>query len=313
MSIRPDTPQHPSCPLLTFVIPSYNTEEELLRQCIESVLSLPLQDDEREIIVVDDGSDTPVATHLQDFGKELRCLRQEHAGLSAARNTGLEHARGTYVQFLDSDDYLRLESYSHCLETLREQIPDVLLFRHTHRETAPKPWRVSPAMSGSAYLCSHNLRAAAWGYLFRRELLGELRFRPGILHEDEEFTPQLFLRANRLVEVTLPAYFYRVRSESIVHSPSQRMVVRRLADFRAVIVRLKAMSDTLSGQEQEGLKRRVNQLTMDFLYNTVRTTRSLRSLYRQVAWLRRRGLFPLPIKQYSRKYALFSVLTRILL
>ena len=299
-------------PLITFIVPTYNVSFDLLTECVGSLLTLPLQDGEREIIVVDDGSDEPVAPRLHHYGDTVTCFRQNNRGLSAARNAGLKLAHGQYVQFVDSDDYLLKEPYTECLKVMREQRPDLLMFRHTHHPNALSSYRCSLPVSGADYLCKHNLRAAAWGYLFRRDLLGTLRFHEGIFHEDEEFTPQLFLRAKNLIEIQAAAYFYRQRPDSIVRDRRRWRVLRRLVDFRSVIVSLNQLSETYSGQEREGLKRRVAQLTMDYHYNILHELRSLRTLRNQTAWLRRRQLFPLPIKNYSRLYAVFSVLTRIL-
>jgi glycosyltransferase involved in cell wall biosynthesis len=88
-------------PLVSVIIPTYN-RASYLKEAIDSVLSQDFRD--FELIVVDDGSTDGTPNLLESYGGSLRCLYQEHRGVSAARNTGISHAKGTYVAFLDSDD-----------------------------------------------------------------------------------------------------------------------------------------------------------------------------------------------------------------
>ena len=92
--------ENPPRPLISFIIPCYNEPREMLTDCIESILSLPLRSEEREVIVVDDGSATPIATFLAPYGEALQLLRQDNLGLAAARNAALECARGIYCSLL---------------------------------------------------------------------------------------------------------------------------------------------------------------------------------------------------------------------
>lgn len=307
-----DLSEHTPGPLLTFIVPVYNTEPSMLRECIDSILAVKLKQNEREIIVVDDGSDLPVEPQLKCYEGSVVGLRQPNGGLSAARNTGMSAAHGRYVQFVDSDDCLLPESYNSCLKLLRELQPDILLFHHTHRQSADTPCCITATTSGCDYLCTHNLRAAAWGYLWRRDIMGTLRFTEGIFHEDEEFTPKLFLQADKLVEVSAAPYFYRERPGSIVRDTNRRKVLTRMVNFRLVIDKLRIESQQYTDRRSEALERRVSQLTMDYLVNLARHTRSYATMRSETKWLRKRQLFPLPKKGYSWVYAVFSIVTRIL-
>jgi glycosyltransferase involved in cell wall biosynthesis len=90
-----------SAPLITCVVPVYNGER-FLAETIESILAQTHQP--IEVIVVDDGSTDGTPEVTASFGNAVRCVRQANAGLAAARNTGIEHARGEFVAFLDADD-----------------------------------------------------------------------------------------------------------------------------------------------------------------------------------------------------------------
>ncbi|MGI8668594.1 MAG: glycosyltransferase family 2 protein, partial [Aridibacter sp.] len=88
-------------PLVSVIIPAYNAEQ-FISQTIESVLGQTLKD--FEIVVVDDGSTDETAGIAESYGAPVRCIRKTNGGVSRARNTGIEHAVGKYIAFLDADD-----------------------------------------------------------------------------------------------------------------------------------------------------------------------------------------------------------------
>ncbi|MBO7119991.1 MAG: glycosyltransferase [Bacteroidaceae bacterium] len=299
-------------PLISFIITYHNEPEEYLQACLESIMALRLTADEAEILLVDDGSDVP-PTFAGRAGIEY--YRQEQAGLSVARNTGIKHSKGQYLQFVDADDYLFPSVYEAVLERIRAEQPDIVMFRMTENpiyKPSAEPIRVKvkfpvkgappKGSRGGGYFLQHrNLRAAAWGYAFRREILGDLRFYPGILHEDELFTPQLFLRAETLLELDAKVYFYRQHDGTITHSDSLLMVHKRLDDISFIIRELRTLGKPL-------LERRIRQLTLDYLQKTWTLTHSLRELRRRARELKKEGFLPLPIRCYSPRYFLASLL-----
>jgi len=163
--------------------------------------------------------------------------------------------------------------------------------------------------SGTEHLTHNNLHATACGYIFRRSMLGTLRFTPGIFHEDEEFSPQLLLRAETVCSTDARAYFYRQRPHSITTENDPKRVVKRLDDTLKVIVKLHRLADTLPTVERQALGRRVAQLTMDYIYNIIIQTRNRHFLERKLDVLRKMGLFPLPDRDYTTKYKWFRRLT----
>ena len=283
-------------PLVSFIVTYHNEPEAFVAACLESLRALSLTEEEAEIIVVDDGSEKPCLS-----GKGLRIIRQEQAGLSVARNTGISHATGKYIQFVDADDCLLPSAYEAVIDHLRKETADIILFRMTTKDRSHPVkecgWLKS---SGQSYCLHHNLRAAAWGYAFRRSILGDLRFYPGLLHEDELFTPQLFLRANTLIELNVKAYFYRQHDGTITHSTSPEKVKKRLDDIHFTIKELHSLGNPL-------LERRIRQLTVDYLQKTWTQTHSLRELRCRVSELRKEGFLPLPLRRYSLRYLLASL------
>jgi hypothetical protein len=145
--------------------------------------------------------------------------------------------------------------------------------------------------------------------MFQQSILGNLRFTPGISHEDEEFTPLLLLRAETVCVTDAEAYFYRQRPESIITSKHIRARLGRLENFRAIINRLNISADRMPVNEKTAMQRRIAQLTMDYLYNIIRLTGSRHYLERKMEILRKEGLFPLPDKDYTAKYTWFRRLS----
>ena len=101
-------------PLVSFIIPVYNLDPEMIRECLESILALSLSKQEREIIVIDDGSEFTPLNNLPDICNDFIYIRQRNQGLSAARNIGLRMATGRFVQFVDGDDRLLRALSRHC-------------------------------------------------------------------------------------------------------------------------------------------------------------------------------------------------------
>ena len=301
----------PSAPLISFIIPEYNLPFSLLTECLDSLLSLDLDASQREIILVDDGSDDSILPLLDGYLDQIIYIRQPNGGLSAARNRAIPLCTGRYIQFVDGDDMLIPQVYNELIDILEKQPDtDMLLFHHTSKATKHSAPVVAEApVSGTAFMRHKNLRASAWGYIFRRSILGNLRFTPDLLHEDEEFTPLLMIRAERVIETDATAYFYRQRKGSIVNDDDDSHKQKRLDDMMRIILSLNASAAHGPIEERTALRRRIDQLTMDYIYNIIILTRSEQQLSERTEQLSREGLFPLPVANYTSKYKWFSRLS----
>ena len=305
MQVTPSLPTGEKSPLISFIVTYYNLSPALLNDCLESILALSLSKQEREILVIDDGSDHSPLDELGEKLDDITYIRQTNQGLSAARNLGIEACKGQYIQFVDGDDLLNTAVYEHCLDLTRHHDPDIVVFHLSDKAEKDVPKEVDGPMEGSEFMRRNNLRASACGYLFKKKTLVNLRFTSGILHEDEEFTPQLFLRAEKVYSTKAKAYYYRERGHSITHENDKDWILKRLHDTRDVLYRLSEMSDTLPTADREALQRRIDQLTMDYLYNVITLTHNGRFLEKCVDELTQKGLFPLPDKNYTQKYKWF--------
>ncbi|MBR1468837.1 MAG: glycosyltransferase, partial [Prevotella sp.] len=227
---------------------------------------------------------------------------------SAARNAGLRIARGQFIQFIDGDDLLIPENYRHCLQILAEKQPDMLFFGMTTKQKSPKSeLDCEGPFQGSDYMRHHNIQSSVCSYIFQRSILGNLHFTVNKqFTEDEEFTPMLLLRSERLFTTSAKAYFYRQHQQSATHQKTEESLQKRFSDSIDTILRLNMQADRMPTDERQALQRRVAQLTMDYIYNIIVETRDRKLLSRQLAELRKNGLYPLPERNYTTKYKWFQ-------
>lgn len=293
-------------PLVSFIVTYYNIPIDMLRECIESIVRLSLTEEEREIILIDDGSDVVPLDELIDFRDQIIYLRHKNMGVSDARNKGIDICKGKYIQFVDADDCLIKSNYEQCLEKVKNNDPDMVLFRLSRDGVeVDSPEYFYGPVTGTDYMRHNNLCASACSYIFRKKLLVGLRFTSGILHEDEEFSPQLILRADIVFSTDNCAYYYRERMGSRLNSNDPDNQKKKLDDAEYVIFELDHLAATLPAAERVALQRRVAQLSMDHIYNVIMSAHSEKILDEYLDRLRKRGLFPLPDREYTLKYSYF--------
>lgn len=298
-------------PEVTFIVTVYNLPAEMLRECLESILALDFDEKRREIILVDDGSDETPLTELKDLVRHIIYYRQDNQGVSAARNAGLRIATGKFIQFIDGDDLLIPENYQHCLKILDEKQPDILFFNMTTKQQSVKSEiDCEGPFQGSDYMRHHNIQSSVCSYIFHRCLLGNLHFTVNKqFTEDEEFTPMLLLRSEKLYKTEVKAYFYRQHQQSATHQKSEECLRKRFDDSIDTILRLNDKADRMPQADRQAMQRRVAQLTMDYIYNVIVETRDRQFLDQQLAELQKKGLFPLPDRNYTKKYSWFRRMT----
>ena len=300
--------------MVSFVITYYNQPVQLLCECIDSILALSLRSFEREIIVIDDGSEVCPMNGLMQYGNDIVYVRQKNQGVSTARNRGMNMATGKFIQFIDADDYLIQSPYEHCLDLLRLNSDiEMVMFDFTHSASLQDNIVQSPIKtSGTAYMRNHNIAGTVCCFIFRQNILGKLAFSPEIKYgEDEEFTAQLLLRAEEVYVTKAKAYFYRCYKNSAIQQSRTEETgkKKRLEDNLSVILHLQNLCDKLPQNDRLALQRRVAQLTMDYIYNTITLTHSRQALNSCLDELSSKGLFPLPDRDYTRKYTWFRRMT----
>lgn len=208
------------CDLISVVIPAYNVKP-YIQKCVRSVLNQTYTN--LEVILVDDGSTDGTARlcdALQNEDKRIVVIHQENKGLSAARNAGIEVAKGDWIAFLDSDDWIEPEMYQ-CLHTLAvENAADIASCRTRDCHLDCEPPNVidtcevmildSESMI-KGLVDQHVVRFEVWNKLWRRTLIGDVRFKTGQVSEDVYFDRVLFLKANRMVHIEKTLHNYLIQ------------------------------------------------------------------------------------------------------
>lgn len=213
---------------LSIIIPIFNVEQ-FLPQCLTSIQQQVFED--YEVLCIDDGSTDGSATIITDFCKNdshFRSIRQENAGMSTARNRGLQEAHGDYVLFVDSDDWLIEESLSHLSGALNGE--DVICFGAQKYLELTKTYLpnnrpiITDTISGWDYFNQQRLLpteihfVCIWQRAYRRDFLlnNNLFFSEGIRRaEDDLFSTMVMYHARTLKTISQQVYVYRVRNNSI--------------------------------------------------------------------------------------------------
>ncbi|HBN57462.1 MAG TPA: glycosyl transferase family 2 [Lachnospiraceae bacterium] len=277
--------------LFSVIVPVYNVET-CLERCVDSILAQEQTEGQIEILLIDDGSTDGsgvLCDRLAERFSVVKAVHKENGGLSSARNAGIEMAKGDYVLFVDSDDFIE----KHTCRLLEQAIkkyscPDALSFDgwedNGRRRT---PIRRLPievlkcTKDGKTYLLEHykerNLNVEAWLYAYRRGFLFEqnLRFAEGILHEDVEFTPRALLVCKRIVELPDCLYHYVIRENSI---STQKNREKNIKDLFCTLEK----QVLLAGQQESELKKWMKDAALDSYLNMVQEARMYQKQYRKL-------------------------------
>ncbi len=202
--------------LISIVIPIYNVEA-YLRECLNSVMAQTCPD--WECILIDDAStdgSRAIAAEFCAADPRFRLIcHPENRGLSEARNSGLDAAHGDYVAFIDSDDYVTPDFLEGCVKNIRDA--DIVVAGTIGCKCSEATYSGREALLRMLYQNS-ELTSSAWGRLYNIHLFDSLRFTPGRTYEDLDLIDRLTLRASKVKCIARPAYFYRQRPGSILHT-----------------------------------------------------------------------------------------------
>lgn len=224
-------------PKLSIIIPVYDVEQYVVK-CIKSVLDQNVPSDRYEIIIINDGSTDNSIDMLQKSiaSDKYTLLEQKNKGLSASRNRGLKEAKGEYIWYIDSDDWITENVFKDIFSFLNGV--DVLALCSFIKEGN---WSGYDADFIKSYdlngkeLCGRPHLTAAQFYIYRRQFLLEnnLNFYEGIYHEDADLTPRILYLSNSISYLKYPIYHFLKRKESITTTINPKRVI----DYFKVIER----------------------------------------------------------------------------
>lgn len=228
----------PSSPFLSIIIPAYNSSS-FIGACLESII---LQHFENyEIIIVNDGSTDNTLEMCQGFAERynnIRIISQDNAGVSAARNRGLNEAKGDIIHYVDSDDTLQPGTYSSCIPFMSKHpeidilsIP-VYLIKENRYEIQFRSNRIyyGHEQICLAY-CDGSISVFLWNKLFRRRALKNVSFPVGRICEDVFVLPQICNNVRYVQSVSLGGYNHIVtRNDSLLTSMSKQRSLSYIFD-----------------------------------------------------------------------------------
>ena len=211
-------------PKVSVIVPFYNVEN-YIEKCLETLVNQTLKD--IEIILVNDGSKDRsidiVNKFLKQYPEKIVYLEKENGGLSDARNFGIPHAKGEYITFLDSDDYVEKDMYENMYELAKKEDSDMV--------ECDFYWEYPDKLKTDEGTIYHGkkemiekVRVVAWNKLIKKEILekSDVKFPKGLRYEDVEFTYKLVPYIEKVSFLKKPCVHYVQREGSISNKQNER-------------------------------------------------------------------------------------------
>lgn len=212
---------------LSIIVPVYNTEKYLER-CIESILeAVKLVKDKVEIIIINDGSsgnaDDIISKYINDYSDTIVYIKQENKGRGATRNVGISNAKGKYISFIDSDDYIDDNMYLDMLSKLKSEDADIVIcdFQNIAKNDEEKSGRIeakNPNIADNKWGCFDVLiLPSCCNKIILKELFSDIKFPEHINYEDLAIIPTIVLKAKKIAYLPNMYYKYYQNSDSVMN------------------------------------------------------------------------------------------------
>lgn len=230
--------------MVSVVVPVYNVEK-YINQCVESIINQTYRN--IEIILVDDGStDTSgiICDEWKQIDNRVRVIHKANGGLSSARNVGIDVAKGEYIGFVDSDDYIATNMYELLIGLMKQYDVDVArcssvdIYNEKAVNNPQLPYREYKLTSDDFYIeCVAERNGNCVGVcnkLYKKDIFAKAKFKEGIYVEDYYFLPELISTINMTAGTTAPGYYYIHRKNGITGGMKnpQKQIRDRLAGCR---------------------------------------------------------------------------------
>ncbi|HFI2473628.1 TPA: glycosyltransferase family 2 protein [Streptococcus suis] len=243
--------------LISIIVPVYNVKPYLNR-CIDSLLKQTYP--HFELILINDGSTDGSAFVLEEYAKKderIRVIHQENAGVSAARNKGIDSAKGEYITFVDSDDFVEDYYLQHLYDGARESGSDIaatnftsfneerqsFLFYHHEGNYFQTVYSIQDWLDLEGNMKNNMHLAFTFSplKLFKRSLFGDIRYPTGRLREDDATIYKLYLKANQIHFTNEGPYYYSQRPEGLSRSVMLQDITTMISNAEERIALLVAL------------------------------------------------------------------------
>lgn len=235
---------------ISIIVPIYNVEQ-YLDKCVESLANQTYKN--LEIILVDDGTKDKsgkMADLWATKDNRIKVIHKENGGLSDARNAGMKIATGEYITFVDSDDWINYKMYEILMNNLEKYNADISVCGINkvyeddivnQNQIINENISIFTADEALENLIDEGiLKQTVWNKLYKREIIDDIYFEFGKIHEDEFWTYQIFGKSEKIVYTDEQLYYYLQRSGSIMDKPFS---VQRLDGLEARNNRLKYIQE----------------------------------------------------------------------
>lgn len=212
-------------PRLSVIVPVYKVEK-YIHKCVDSILNQTFTD--FELILVDDGSPDKCGEICDEYAKKdarVRVIHKENGGLSDARNFGIDAAKGEIKGFVDSDDIIDASMYGDMIGYMDEHDLDVVcadtyVVRNDKKKFNPRYNKdmIFEGRNAVKEILDGTLDNAAWNKIYKRSVIGDVRYPKGQIYEDVATTYKFVFAAKRTGYLCRPFYYYFKRKGSIVAS-----------------------------------------------------------------------------------------------
>lgn len=229
-------------PLITVIVPVYKVEQ-YLQECVDSIIGQTYTN--LEIILIDDGSPDNCPAICDKYARRdnrIKVIHQKNGGLAHARNVGIDNAQGTYITFIDSDDFVVANYIELLYEGLNKfnaemSIASLCIYKDDVKfETTAKSngfFEISKEKSIEQYTSvKTNPFISAWNKLYKRELFLSIRYPEGKLYEDAFTTYKLIDKAKKIIFTPSKLYFYRINPKSILGQSFKEKHLEMVEAFR---------------------------------------------------------------------------------
>ncbi|MEW4924514.1 glycosyltransferase [Algibacter sp. 2305UL17-15] len=243
---------------LSIVIPLYN-KEQFIERCLLSLINQDVSLHEYEIIIINDGSTDSSASIVEIYKKKysnIHLFNQKNLGPSAARNKGIDVAKGEYIYFIDADDYLAENVLNILLKLAEKNNLEILGFNSIYRTDDAKIESSTPVvndfslnvMDGITFIGECDYRNEVWWYLIKKDFLIDIGLRfveRKFMVEDSIFTSNIFVKANRVAKKNMDVHrFVRVEN-SVTTSTDNTHLKKFIFDLVVAIEELNLLMNTL--------------------------------------------------------------------
>lgn len=227
---------------VSVIVPIYNVEK-YLEKCLDSLVNQTLKD--IEIILVNDGSTDNsgqiAKEYVSKYKEKIVYLEKQNGGLSDARNYGLEYAKGDYISFVDSDDYISKNLYSELVRYMEEDydmvkfgILTVDLKNNKMIENKSKQFENKTGEEAFDILYkTDKMTEVAWGYLYKASFWKEnnFKFTKDMYHEDFGLIPLVILKAKKVASTNILGYYYVQSDKSITRNSDEKKKLKMSYDL----------------------------------------------------------------------------------